>query len=107
MPHCGWVAYQTGGCWPHGLPTTQYNELSGFPSIALPPLLTLAGVAVLWWWHHRCHQHRCARPGRFPAAGGRFVTCRHHHPDPAVREGLRAHHIHAAHQRWLSGGSPP
>lgn len=84
-----------------------YAWWSGSGSVLLPPLLTLAGVAVLWWWHHRCHCHRCPRLGRYPAAGGQFSVCRAHSPDPAVREGLRAHHIHAAHQRWLSKGSPP
>lgn len=90
--HCGGIVLQTGGCFPHGQPTVQYNELSGFLSIVLPPLITLAGVVLLWAWHHQCAVHRCYWPAtKVTAAGER--ACWIHHPQPK----RTAADIHAAH----------
>jgi len=39
-------------------------------------------IGGLFWWHNSCHHSRwCLRWGRYPAAGGVFRLCRHHHPD--------------------------
>ena len=39
-------------------------------------------IGGLLWWHHTCHDStRCLRWGKYPAAGGTFRLCRHHHPD--------------------------
>lgn len=97
LQHCSAVTLQTGGCFPTGQPTVQYNELSGFLSIVAPPLITLAGVAVLWWWHNRCHVHRCWWPApRTTAAGER--ACWRHHP----HKRRTAADIHAAHHAALA-----
>ena len=110
MIHCGWTAYQTGGCWPHGQPTIQYNEWSGFLSVFLPPMLTLIGLGILWWWHHTCHDSwRCLRWGKYQAAGGVFHLCWKHHPDMGVRPHHdlihRLHHEHKALLAASGGGA--
>jgi hypothetical protein len=58
-----------------------------------------AAVAVTFRAIHayraaNCHIHHCWRVGRYEVAAGHFRTCRRHHPDPQVRAGLSAHHIH-------------
>lgn len=91
--HCGGITLRTGGCFPHGQPTVIYNELSGFLGLIGPPLITLAGVTVLWWWHHQCHVHRCFWPTvRVTAAGER--ACWRHHPQRrrTVADIAAAHH---------------
>lgn len=92
LVHCSEVTLQTGGCWPAGQPTVQYNEWSGFLSIFLPPLITLLGVVLLWCWHNQCARHHCYWPTtRRTAAGER--ACWLHHPDPHRTTA----DIHAAH----------
>lgn len=81
---------------------TQQSMAYAFWSGFGPALIALAlGSGTIAAVLHRfnCHQHRCWRIGRHHA--GPYVVCRRHSPDPAVREGLRAHHIHAAHRRRL------
>jgi hypothetical protein len=45
----------------------------------------LVGVTVFlatWYVRSTCHDSwKCWRIGRYPAAGGVFKLCRHHHPD--------------------------
>lgn len=39
-------------------------------------------IGGLVYYHHTCHDHPgCLRLGKYPAAGGLFKLCRHHHPD--------------------------
>lgn len=69
--------------------------------------LAIVGGLVAVYRRHNCHQRWCWRVGRFPVANGQFVTCRRHHPDPVIRDGVRAHHIlaaHKAHERQQLGG---
>jgi hypothetical protein len=68
----------------------------------------IAGVAA-FLRHKNCHVHGCLRIGRHPVAGTTHTVCRRHHPDPAVREGLTAHHIHQRHREHLKQQevSPP
>lgn len=49
---------------------------------------------------HNCHVHRCWRLGRHPVDKTPYHVCRKHHPDPKVREGLKAHHVH---RHWADG----
>ena len=63
--------------------------------------LAIIGAVIGTWRRVNCHVKGCPRIGRHPAAGGQFVTCRRHSPDPDVRAGLKSHHIHAAHQRHM------
>lgn len=62
--------------------------------------LAIIGGLYAFIRKHNCHQTGCWRVGRFQA--GDFHTCRRHHPDPNVREGLQAHHIRASHERRIS-----
>lgn len=89
-----WLAVHTGTV---NEPGPYYGFFSGFGS-DLSELALLAGVIGLLR-KHNCAVHRCWRIGRHPVAGTTHTVCRRHHPDPAVREGLRAHHILHAHQK--------
>jgi hypothetical protein len=97
--HCGRLIYETGGCWHGSTPSVPYNELSGFLSILLPPLLTLAGIALLWCWHSQCAVHRCYWPTtRRTATGERACWVHHPHPKRTVQD---VHEAHYAHLRGL------
>lgn len=106
---CSWVAYQTGGCWPHGQPTAQYNEWSGFLSIVIPLLVQLLAVGALWWWHHQCSVHHCYWPARRMTAANERA-CWLHHPAPRMSvEDIHASHFAALrhlHHPAPPGGSP-
>lgn len=104
------------GWWPWLLHTLGVDDVSGrayafwsgFGS-DLGEATLLAGL-VAYLRHRNCHQYRCWRLGRFPVASGQYVTCRRHHPDPAVRAGITAHHlsaVHHAHLRHLHHPAPP
>jgi hypothetical protein len=86
---------------------TWYDLWSGFA--ASYPYLLIPG-AVLWYLHHTCHDHLlCVRWGKYPAAGGLFRLCRHHHPDLA---GQRPHReliarLHREHLDRTAAGAPP
>lgn len=83
-----WLSHVTG-C-DYGLPYGHfawYNLWSGFAG----------GVRVFEWviigavlyYHQTCHHSPwCLRWGKYPAAGGLFRLCRHHHPD---LDGQRPH----------------
>jgi hypothetical protein len=61
---------------------------------------------ALFYWHGTCHDSPwCLRWGKYPAAGGVFKLCRHHHPD---LRGIRPHRdlihrMHREHQERLAG----
>lgn len=88
-----WLAVHTGTVNEAG---PYYGFWSGFGSDLSE--LAIVGGLVAVYRRHNCHQHWCWRVGRFPVGDGQFVTCRRHHPDPVIRDGVRAHHILAAHK---------
>src|SRR5215510_7999415 len=52
---------------------------------------------------YNCHAPRCWRVGSYPAAGGQFLLCHHHHPDFAGTKPthdliVRMHREHAQRQ---------
>lgn len=70
-----------------------YAFWSGFGSIILPPLITLAGVALLWLWHQQCHVAGCYWPSRRQTAAGERACWRHHPQPKRTAEDVRfAHH---------------
>lgn len=78
-----------------GIDTQQswaYDFWSGFGPCLISATTLGAGV---WAFvrSRNCHVHRCWRIGRHRVAGTEHVVCRHHHPDPRVRDGLRHHHL--------------
>lgn len=78
---------------------------SGIGSIIIPPLITLAGIGVLFWWHHRCEvakPRRCYRYARKTTAAG-HRACKHHHPEGK----LTAADVTAAHVAATSGKPDP
>jgi hypothetical protein len=45
-------------------------------------LVGVSAFLLTWYARSTCHAARwCLRIGRYPAAGGTFRLCRHHHPD--------------------------
>lgn len=61
-----------------------YGEWSGFLSVFIPPLITVAGLVLMYWWHHRCHNERfCWMLGKHQYQNGTYTYCRKHHPDVA------------------------
>jgi hypothetical protein len=59
--------------------------------------MSVVPAAMLFYWHNTCHDSpRCLRWGKYPAAGGLFRLCRHHHPD---LQGVKPHRelIHRMH----------
>lgn len=73
-----WLLYWTGGRWPSSAPTVQYNELSGFLSIVIPPVLQVLAVIALFWWHNQCHVHHCWWYARRTTAAGERACWKHH-----------------------------
>lgn len=50
------------------------------------------GILTNMWVHLRknnCHEHKCARLGRYPVEGTPWIVCRRHHPDPPVKNRIR------------------
>ena len=89
-------------------PGKAYGFWSGFGG-SVPDVLIITGLGA-WYWQHTCHQRRCWRVGRHPAAGGTFKLCRRHHPDlmgqrPTLELMHRLHREHAG--RQAAGGLKP
>jgi hypothetical protein len=63
-------------------------------------LVNLATFFLVFYFHHTCQEARCWRWAKYPAAGGMFRVCRHHHPD---LKGVRPRRAHIAvfHEDWL------
>lgn len=79
-----WFFWLTGARNESG---TAYGLMSGLLG-ALPDVMIPAAAAG-WYLRGTCHASRwCLRWGRYPAAGGLFTVCRHHHPD---LDGQRPH----------------
>lgn len=60
-----------------------------------------AVIGAMLYWHQTCHASPwCLRWGKYPAAGGLFRLCRHHHPDLlGARPHLELiHRMHREHQ---------
>ena len=101
-----WLAIHTGTL---NEPGPYYGFWSGFGSDLAEFAAAFAFItgAVVSYRHKNCHVKGCLRLGRHPAAGGQFTVCRKHSPDPAVREGLTAHHIHSRHREHLAAQGEP
>jgi hypothetical protein len=104
-----WLAIQTGTCPEVGSCNSgtggHYGYWSGFGSVFPWVLLGLGGIFTavgLHWRHVNCHEKGCPRIGRFPAAGGDFRYCGHHHPDWEGKHPSREH-ILARHERHRNG----
>ena len=99
-----WLAVHTGTV---NEPGPYYGFWSGFGSdlTEFAAAFAFAAGLIMSYRHKNCHVHRCFRIGRHPAAGGQYMTCRRHSPDPQVRAGLRVHHIHRAHAEHLARAS--
>jgi hypothetical protein len=85
----------------YGLPYGHWGWYDFWSGIAGSFLVNMAAFGLLWYLHHTCQDSAwCWRWGAYPAAGGMFRVCRHHHPDLL---GLkpRREHIRAFHQDWL------
>lgn len=68
-------------------------------------LVNLGTFFLVLYIHHTCQDSwRCLRWGKYPAAGGMFKVCRHHHPDLKGVRPRRAH-IAAWHEDWQRRGS--
>lgn len=78
-----------------------YAFWSGAGSVLLPWIMQAGTIALLFWWHHQCHVHRCCRYARRATAAGERA-CGRHHP-----EGRRtAADIRAAHHRARTAAPP-
>jgi hypothetical protein len=78
-----------------------YAFFSGSGSVFLPPVLSVLGVAAVFWWHHQCHVHHCYRYARrLTAANER--ACGKHHPEPK----RTVHDIHRAHHAAKARSNP-
>lgn len=92
-----WLLLVTGGHWPGNVPTTWYNEESGFLSIILPVFLQLLGITLLFWWHHQCGVSGCFWYARRTTAAGERA-CWKHHPHTKRTAG----DVHEAHHRAVA-----
>lgn len=73
-----------------------YGFWSGFAGATRT--LEYFAIGLVIYWHRTCHYSpACLRWGKYPAAGGMFKLCHHHHPDLA---GVRPGHdlIHRLHE---------
>jgi hypothetical protein len=91
----------------YGLPghtVRWYNWGSADGSIILPPLITLAGLAVLFWWHNRCHETTCHwRVGKHEFKDDdnnvTYKLCKKHHPALGKDHKLFHHELLAFHKK--------
>lgn len=63
--------------------------------------MSLVPAAMVFYYQHTCHDSPwCLRWGKYPAAGGLFRLCRHHHPDLAGQQPRREliRRMHAEHR---------
>lgn len=65
---------------------------SGWGSIILPPVITIAGATAVWGWHNQCEVHRCHWVARRKTAAGARACWRHHPDGHLTAEQLRANH---------------
>jgi hypothetical protein len=56
-----------------------YAFWSGSGSVIIPPLITLAGLIVIYWWHNNCHEPGCPLIGKHVIDGTRWCHLHHHH----------------------------
>jgi hypothetical protein len=88
-----------------GIPGTGpwYGFWSGFGG-SVPDIAIITGASA-WYLNHTCHDHpTCLRWGKYPAAGGLFKLCRHHHPDMKGNKPDREmiHRLHREHLDRIS-----
>lgn len=86
-----WIAYATGSYNTPGTPHN-YNFNSGFGSVILPPVITVAGAGVLMWWHHQCHVSGCWWYARRQTAAGDRACWRHNPGRRLTADELRRRH---------------
>lgn len=56
-----------------------YGFWSGIGSVFVPPILTILGFGLLYYWHHMCHNKiTCFRWGHADQNG--VVYCKKHNP---------------------------
>lgn len=79
----------------------QYLELSGFLSIVIPPLLTVLGLYLTYWWHTRCHIDGCFKKARYPFH--HYRLCKKHHPEAPLGK-LTHWHIIKIHREGQKNG---
>lgn len=76
-----------------------YGFWSGFGGTVLFSALI---ISPGWYWQRSCHDSwKCLRWGKYPAAGGLFKLCHHHHPDLQGQRPHREliHRLHAEHKQ--------
>ena len=56
-----------------------YAFWSGSGSVIIPPILNVAGLGTIYWWHHQCHEPGCYLLGKYNEDGTPYVYCRVHH----------------------------
>lgn len=72
-----------------------YLFFSGAGSIFLPPLITLAGLVLLGWWHSQCHVTGCYWPARRVTVANEKACWRHYpHARRTAEDLLRDHHLY-------------
>lgn len=75
-----WLVHATGS--DYGAPYGHFVPYSFWSGVAGSFLVGVITFLLLWYLHHTCRDSwKCWRVGRYPAAGGTFRLCRHHHPD--------------------------
>jgi len=86
------------GVWPvPGGTSPWYQFWSGFF------IVVLSAATSSFLRKQNCHVKWCWRLGRFPVPETTFSTCRHHHPDPAVKHNkVTAEHIVQVYKESLS-----
>lgn len=91
------IEHYTGTGNPSGFWYLLHSGVLG--GLLAPPILAAVALA---YWHHSCHEPRCIRWGRHQSTtdlGHHTRSCRRHHPDPLIREGVHSlHHIHRHHR---------
>ena len=92
-----WLATHTGSLNTPGTPPIYYF----WSGVAGSFLVNIITFLLIFYVHNTCHDsRRCLRWAKYPAAGGVFKLCRHHHPD---LKGERPHRelirrMHAEHK---------
>lgn len=89
----------------YGLPYGTWSFYNFWSGIGGSFLMGAIAWFFMWYIHNTCHDSwRCLRFGRYPAAGGVFRLCRHHHPDLQGQR-PRRELIHRMHREHLERAS--
>lgn len=87
---------EVASIWPWG--STNLADWSGI--IGTVEGAGAFGAGYVLYRRHNCHVDGCWRVGRHAAAGGKYIVCRRHHPEPAPTHAhvLQEHERHVARQ---------